>query len=349
MLKTFKKVTCALLCALLLLSTYLPSAYAFDSGNSTEQLPLSDALEDPEIVNFLEETGEINQIYQEQAETRNSIYNEMAAYANESLDTEAITEERVAQLVEKYDLQLPGESASGVIDDMTLYIERNAKGSIIDVWALKYVVTDSSFTVRATMVDADNPLDKVSGEITLYQLNNTSWNKKTTKSFSKANVRNGVIYTWSVQKWAVKEKFEYNITVTDNGGTHRFNNKNENDYYRYNFAANSYTSLTANGGQRHHFVSKAALSENGYNTNTAYSIRMMTADHRNTGSYGSSTYVKQESTLLKNRQYEDLLQKEVNDLKAKPDCDGIERNLQLKYHMEIITCLVHYEDLFGIA
>lgn len=128
MLKTFKKVTCALLCALLLLSTYLPSAYAFDSGNSTEQLPLSDALENPEIVNFLEETGEINQIYQEQAETRNSIYNEMAAYANESLDTEAITEERVAQLVEKYDLQLPGESASGVIDDMTLYIERNAKG-----------------------------------------------------------------------------------------------------------------------------------------------------------------------------------------------------------------------------
>lgn len=57
MLKTFKKVTCALLCALLLLSTYLPSAYAFDSGNSTEQLPLSDALENPEIVNFLEETG----------------------------------------------------------------------------------------------------------------------------------------------------------------------------------------------------------------------------------------------------------------------------------------------------
>lgn len=86
MLKSFKKVTCAFLCALLLLSAYLPSAYAFDSGDSTEQLPLSVALENPEIVSFLEETGEINQIYQEQAETRNSIYSEIASYANESLD-----------------------------------------------------------------------------------------------------------------------------------------------------------------------------------------------------------------------------------------------------------------------
>ena len=132
MLKSFKKVTCAFLCALLLLSAYLPSAYAFDSGNSTEQLPLSVALENPEIVSFLKETGEINQIYQEQTETRNSIYSEIASYANESLDIGTVTEERVAQLVEKYDLQLPGESASGIIDDMTLYIERNTKGNIID-------------------------------------------------------------------------------------------------------------------------------------------------------------------------------------------------------------------------
>ena len=349
MLKSFKKVTCAFLCALLLLSAYLPSAYAFDSGNSTEQLPLSVALENPEIVSFLKETGEINHIYQEQTETRNSIYSEIASYANESLDIGTVTEERVAQLVEKYDLQLPGESASGIIDDMTLYIERNTKGNIIDVWALQYSVTGSSFTVRATMIDADNPLDKISGEITLYQMSGTSWNKKTTKSFSKTNVRNGVIYTWSVKKWAVKEKFEYDITVTDNGLTEQFDNKNENNYYRYNFVAGAFDDITPNGGERHHFVSQSALSENGYSTKTAYSIRMMTADHRNTGSYGNQNYVKQESALLKNRQYEDLLQKEVNDFKAKRDCDGIERNLQLKYHMEIITCLVEYEKLFGIA
>ena len=62
---------------------------------------------------------------------------------------------------------------------------------------------------------------------------------------------------------------------------------------------------------------------------------MMTADHRKTGSYGNSSYVNQESQMLRNRQYEALLRKEVDDLKSKQDCDGIAGTLQQKYNDEV--------------
>lgn len=35
------------------------------------------------------------------------------------------------------------------------------------------------------MIDADNPLDKISGEITLYQMSGTSWNKKLLKVLAR--------------------------------------------------------------------------------------------------------------------------------------------------------------------
>lgn len=115
-----------------------------------------------------------------------------------------------------------------------------------------------------------------------------------------------------------------------------------------NFEAKPYNGFTANGRHRHHFVAKTALQNNGFNTNTAYCIRMMTEDHRKTGSYGSSIYVAESSNLLSNGQYQDALQKEVNDLQSQYDCDGIAGNLQQKYFDEVIICLLQYEALFGI-
>lgn len=56
---------------------------------------------------------------------------------------------------------------------------------------------------------------------------------------------NGVVDAWFVSKWAVKEKFEYDLVIVDNGVTNRFNNINKNNYYRYNFDAQPYNSFTA--------------------------------------------------------------------------------------------------------
>ena len=127
-------------------------------------------------------------------------------------------------------------------------------------------------------------MDLISGTITRYFLNNKTWAKKDSKTFSKSIVTNGPVYTWSVQKWGVKEKFEYNITVKDNGKSHKYDNINMHVLSRYNFEAKPYDSFSANGGQRHHFVASAALSKNNFDYRKAYCIRMMTADHRETGS-----------------------------------------------------------------
>ena len=124
--------------------------------------------------------------------------------------------------------------------------------------------------------------------------------------------------------------------------------KDENNYTRYNFEAKPYESFSANGGHRHHFVPAKALKDNGFNSNTAYCIRMMAEDHWNTGSYGSATYVKESSELLSRGQYQAALQKEVDDLQSENDCEGIAGNLQQKYYDEVIICLFQYESLFGI-
>ena len=215
-------------------------------------------------------------------------------------------------------------------------------------WYIFGVVSPSAFSVKVAMVDSDNPLDSITGTITRYYLGTTRWVRKDSESFSKTAVTNGTVYTWHVAKWGVKEKFEYNIKIVDNGITHNKDNKDENNYTRYNFEAKPYESFSANGGHRHHFVPAKALKDNGFNSNTAYCIRMMAEDHWNTGSYGSATYVKESSELLSRGQYQAALQKEVDDLQSENDCEGIAGNLQQKYYDEVIICLFQYESLFGI-
>ena len=191
-------------------------------------------------------------------------------------------------------------------------------------------------------------MDLISGTITRYFLNDETWAKKDSKTFSKSIVTNGPVYTWRVQKWGVKEKFEYNITVKDNGKSHKYDNINKHILSRYNFEAKPYDSFSANGGQRHHFIASAALSKNNFNSRKAYCIRMMAADHRKTGSYGSAAYVNQVSDLLKNKKYEEALQKEVDDFKSNNDTEGIAGSLQQKYYNEVVICLANYTKLFGI-
>ncbi len=315
---------------------------------NVEQLSVSAALADPEILNFLIENDELNELYKAQEEIRNFQYDTTAAYTRESLGNFNISANDVQNVSEKYNLQLPSETVSEVIDNGTINIQRDSLGNIIDIWYIYYTVTSSSFSVRAALVDADNPLDSVSGTITRYYLNNSTWKTKDSKPFRKGIVTNGTVYTWYVSKWGVKEKFEYDITVTDNGLRHNYDNVNEDNFTRYNFEAKPYRSFSANGGQRHHFVPAKSLNNNGFDSNTAYCIRMMTEDHKKTGSYGSSTYVTVMTNLLSNKKYQDALQKEVNDLQSKYDCEGIAGNLQQKYYGEVITCLIKYEELFEI-
>jgi len=344
-----KKFLSIIMAIVALFSTTMPAYAAEVTNHELEQMSVSEALSDPEIVNYLISTDELDDFYQAQEEVRDCQYATTATYAREALGTNNISATEVNILTDKFDLQLPLENSEGLIDNGTINIQRNVLGNIIDIWYLYYTVSSSSFSVKAAMIDADNPLDTISGTITRYYLSNTTWTEKDDKTFSKSAVTNGTVYTWYVSKWGVKEKFEYDIKVIDNGGTHNFDNENEDNFTRYNFEAKPYNSFTANGGQRHHFIPATSLRNNGFDSNTAYCIRMMTADHKKTGSYGSSTYVSAMSNLLSSGKYQDALQKEVDDLQSKYDCEGIAGNLQQKYYDEVIICLVQYEALFGIS
>lgn len=259
-----------------------------------------------------------------------------------------VSSNNVADVVERYNLQSPYENADGILDNGTISVRRSSLGNIIDVWYIYYVTSSTSFSIKAALIDEDNPLDVISGTVTCYYLNSKTWTKRKDMSFERTNVTNGNVYLWAIAKWGVKEKFEYDITVTDNLSKTSLSNKGEDDQTRYNFEAKPYSSFTANGGHRHHFIPSKALQQNGWNTNTAYCIRMMVEDHQKTASYGSSEYVATISYFLESGQYQEAIQKEVNDLKARSDCEGIYRNLQEKYYNEVVTCILQYEALFGV-
>lgn len=343
-----KKLLSTIIIAVMLLSTTVPVYASEVTSCNVEEMSVSEALSSIEIVDYLKSSGELDALYQVQEEIRNCQYETTAMYAREILGISDLSASDVQFLSDKYNLQLPCEDTVGIVDNGTVYVQRNTRGDIIDIWSLHYVHTDYSFSVLASMIDADNPLDLVTGELKLYYLRDTTWAVKSSDTFEKSNVKNGTVYTWSIPKWGVKERFEYNINVTDNGATRNFNNTNVVSYTRYNFDAKPYNQFTPNGGQRHHFIPAAALRNNGFDANSAYCIRMMTADHYLTGSYGSYSYVSDTSNLLSNGRYEDALQKEVNDLKSKMDCEGIAGNLQQKYYTEVVTCLYEYEKLFNL-
>lgn len=253
------------------------------------------------------------------------------------------------ELEKKYNVDIPEPKINC---ESKYIVERDFKTrSVGNIWVLNYLVTDKSFSIVVINIGID-PLDSVTGTIKLYGKSKKSWSYKDKASVSKYQVGNGNVKTWIKAKKYVKEKFEYDLTVVEDGTVWKYDNKGDDDRFRYNFAHGPYNKLDANGGERHHFVSKKALDTTGYDSKTAYAIRMIYEDHKLTGSWGSSNLAKdyrdEEIKLLKNGDFEELLQKEVDDLKAKDDPDGEYNNLQQKYYDAVIYSLYEYEQLFGV-
>ena len=127
----------------------------------------------------------------------------------------------------------------------------------------------------------------------------------------------------------------------------------DHNQVRYNFVAGPYTSITANGGERHHFVASNSIYLTGWNTSTAPAIRMIYRDHLNTPNWGNGTtqtlFRSQEVSYLRAGQYQTLLQMEVDGLKASPDSEGTYSNLADKYYDQLIYSLYLAEQYFGIS
>lgn len=313
-----------------------------------EMLSIDEIETNQELNNFITEHNGFELIEQEQGELRESVYTQIISEAGNDLSIDDIEE-----LNDRYSLSEPLDEYLEPYQQ--ILVERNATTKAIDnVWYLTYYTSGSSFSIKVLNIHSNvsDPLDSLSGNLYLYRLSKRTWYKESQVPIAKTQIKSGNVYTWNISSKYVKEKFEYDLTIVEDGVKWTYNNIDKDNHVRYNFDAGPYSTISANGGERHHFVSSYALGNTGYNTSSAYAIRMMYDDHIKTGSWGSSasstTYRNEEVSLINNGKYQDLLQKEVDDLKSKRDSEGSRMNLCSKYYDEVIECLYAYEKLFGL-
>lgn len=136
----------------------------------------------------------------------------------------------------------------------------------------------------------------------------------TQKTFTNVKVGN-TTYTWSRAKSdTVQERLELWGYAKD--GSDSLTIKTVTNY-RWNFVGGKYGSIKALGGQRHHMPSDSVSP---LSTNNGPCIRMLTADHKKTSSYGSSTsavnFRKKEKAKIDEGKFLAAQQLGINDVKS---------------------------------
>lgn len=312
-----------------------------------EEISMEDLYNDPELKALMEENDGYRILEDTKQEALENYYSAMANSAELYEDDIIITEEDIKSVIKEFGLE---ESFEETIDfDEELFVLRDAETRGISVWAITYVPDKSGLSVYVADVGSD-VLDQVTFDVSLYTLNNTTWSYKSRAGFDKLAVGNGLAYRWNIGIDKVEEKFEYTTKVKNGSTLKEFTNVGDDSKkkVRYNFVAGPFNKLTANGVQRHHFVSASALSSTGYNSNSACAIRMITTDHYKTPSYGNSNVVSNERNMITQKKFKELLEMEVAGLSGQPDPEKLFSNLYVKYKEEVVICLTMYKALFGI-
>ncbi|MEE4568992.1 hypothetical protein V2U94_15295 [Paenibacillus polymyxa] len=264
--------------------------------------------------------------------------------------SEELTPEKEDAIAEKYGLTKPETRVLN--HSQNILVQRNmVTNSIVNVWMLNYVYTNSDFTITIMNTGTD-PIDSISGTLKKYNKSRDTWKLGATRKFNKVAVKTGIVYKWATGREAVSDYFEYQISVNDNGTVVNYDNIGKTTYQRYYFRAGAYNLITAFGGERHHFVANQSLTATGFNANKAPAVRMLYRDHLNTPSWGSSAsaiaFRDNEQSLLRNKQYEDLIRLEVSGLKGAADSEGKFPNLEQKYYYELVDAILLTEKYFGI-
>lgn len=299
---------------------------------------------------FVADNGGLEKLHELEQDSIDTTYDQIANSINLEPEMEPVTADYIEHLADKYDLQesVVDSSRSSTV----VLVKRNEiTGKTANVWSFTFSFSNTQ--VKVTMVNiGSDPIDSIKGTLTVYGLNGDTYKILDQDSVSCVQANTGVIHTWNINRAAVKERLIYTLIVVEDGVQVRHTNvdesKEEIRFIRYYFDVGPYTSISALGGERHHFVSRACLESGGYNTNRAHAIRMTREDHKQTGSNSNALYVAEEKALLAAGKYSELLQKEVEDFQEKEDPDGFYPNLQQKYNEQIWPCLAYYETLFGI-
>lgn len=347
-----KIIASCLLCVLLVLSSLPVSATLADKQNFSiytdseklEVIPYSQyrqhfSKQDP---NF---TTVQSLALEAERESRIDYYTDKVNFLNQKYHTNYTLDEFLS-LVNEYNLEDPR-----AFDSDNIYVVQSSdpKAVIIEPYLVQYYTSDTRFEVRLRGVDLPNPVDMISGSAQLHFLNQRSWRDGEEKTFSKSNIPNGnsTVFSWNKGKNYVEEYFTCKIKISDNGLSQSLNNLSDDQVIRTNYEAGAYNKLPANGGQRHHLIPKTSLDRAGFNSNSAYVMRMNAADHTKTASYGNSSYVAQITEMLLSKQYKQAIDKEVSELRSRKSADG-KYSLYAKYYDPAYICVREYKRLFGI-
>ena len=82
----------------------------------------------------------------------------------------------------KYNLLLPNESKNGIIDNGYICVKKKAKVEFLGLGISIIQFQIQLFIINAALIDYNDPLDKVTGTVTRYTLNDTSWVRQNKKS-----------------------------------------------------------------------------------------------------------------------------------------------------------------------
>lgn len=342
-------------------------AEKMDINNESIVVDLNDLDNYPELKEYLEQSGLLETIidsaksnYSDIIErehilirSQNAVIQELSPIESEGFINKP-TDYEVDQMMKKYGIENELTEDQVKVDivfpknyESQSMLSNESMMSSGSLYWVTYFTTAASFSIRID--NLGSPLDYAEGTVKKQYLNRTSWaDTALTKTFSKSNITSGSLYTFYNTKYYMKENFEYDFIVVGGLVVREFSNAGEHDEIRYNSEAAPYSSMAALGGDRHHFVSKNALGAYGFNTNSAPCIRMVVVDHRETPSYGNSTFQIAEKNFLANEQYENLLQYEVDSFRSIPDPEGEYPSLLSKYTDSIAEVLYLYEVYFGV-
>lgn len=122
-------------------------------------------------------------------------------------------------------------------------------------------------------------------------------------------------WTWNLKKG---ETVQETITVSGTARDGKYSKAFSGSTVRYNFAGGKYGTMKSYDGQRHHMPSNSVSPLSTYNEPC---VRMITADHKKTASYGNSksaqAFRKKEKEKIAKNRFLEAQQLSVSDLQGK--------------------------------
>lgn len=197
-------------------------------------------------------------------------------------------------------------------ESVTIRVNSDSEAKYIPNNVLVMITPYSTYYEIMISNDGIDYIDTLTLNMKLYDNVNGSLIDSNSKTFTK--VKTGTtIYDWNKRKSnTVEEKIVVTLTGSDGGQSFT----GAGSTVRWNFVGGAYGRISSYGGQVHHCP---ADSVNGITTYSGPAIRMLTADHKQTASYGrfasAQKYRAEQARLIAAGKFDKAMQMDIDDIR----------------------------------